>query len=175
MTNQNFSGEGKTLTEGQRACLRLVAEHRTSKEIARTLGVSVATVDQRIKFAAQKLGASSRAEAARMFTSGEPPIYGKPIYDAPDVLETADSDMVGPLLGGFMPTIDRPAMKLQDPLATAYPAPDWSIALPVRTSTRRVNDLSVSARIVWVLTIAFGIVIALALMINAVEGLSRLI
>ena len=39
------------LTDGQRDCLRLVYRHMTSKDIARTLGVSPHTVDMRLRTA----------------------------------------------------------------------------------------------------------------------------
>lgn len=54
------------LTIGQRLCLLLVAEHRSSKEIGRHLGISPHTVDQRIRFALKTLGARDRYEASRL-------------------------------------------------------------------------------------------------------------
>src|SRR5690349_2224559 len=59
------------VTEGQRACLRLVLQHKSSKEIARSLGISPHTVDQRLKQAMRHLGASSRVEAAKRLASLE--------------------------------------------------------------------------------------------------------
>ena len=55
------------LTAKQREVLDLLIEHKTSKEIARALGISPHTVDQRIQFAKEKLGASSRNEAALVY------------------------------------------------------------------------------------------------------------
>src|SRR3546814_1307756 len=52
------------LTEKQRACLDLLIERKTSKEIARILGISKPTVDQRITAARIILGAANRDEAA---------------------------------------------------------------------------------------------------------------
>jgi len=52
------------LTIGQRACLELVDDHATSKEIALRLGISRHTVDARLRQAMQILGVSSRREAA---------------------------------------------------------------------------------------------------------------
>jgi DNA-binding CsgD family transcriptional regulator len=75
------------LTEGQINCLRLVSQNYTSKEIARLLGISPFTVDQRLDAARKKLSATSRTDAARRFTelsSGE--IYEPLVYD-PDALE----------------------------------------------------------------------------------------
>jgi len=52
------------LTDKQRQVLDLLIEHKTSKEIARRLCISPHTVDQRIQFAKDKLGARTRSEAA---------------------------------------------------------------------------------------------------------------
>ncbi len=69
------------LTEGQKSCLRLVGNQLTSKEIARELGISPFTVNQRLDSARKKLGAESRVDAARLFAAfdGEP-IYQRMIY-----------------------------------------------------------------------------------------------
>ena len=55
------------LTAKQREVLDLLIEHKTSKEIARLLEISPHTVDQRIQFAKEKLGASSRNEVAAIY------------------------------------------------------------------------------------------------------------
>ncbi len=52
------------LTEKQRQVLDLLIQYKTSKEIARRLGISPHTVDQRIEFAKRKLGARSRQDLA---------------------------------------------------------------------------------------------------------------
>jgi FixJ family two-component response regulator len=49
------------LTEGQKACLRLVDDHLTSKEIGRSLGISHFTVDQ----GWTRRGATERRNAQR--------------------------------------------------------------------------------------------------------------
>jgi DNA-binding CsgD family transcriptional regulator len=59
------------LSERQKDCLRLVAAHLTSKQIARELGVSRFTVDQRLDTARRTLGVSSRKEAALLFAQFE--------------------------------------------------------------------------------------------------------
>ena len=55
------------LTAKQREVLDRLIEHKTSKEIARELGISPHTVDQRIQFAKEKLGAASRSEVALLY------------------------------------------------------------------------------------------------------------
>ncbi len=64
-------GERTQLTEGQKACLRLVDDHHTSKEIARILGIYPFTVDQRLDAARRKLDAQSRKDAAKIFAAME--------------------------------------------------------------------------------------------------------
>ncbi len=55
------------LTQKQRECLQLVVQRRSSKQIARILGISKPAVDQRITNARNVLGAANRDEAAIMF------------------------------------------------------------------------------------------------------------
>jgi DNA-binding CsgD family transcriptional regulator len=64
------------LTPRERECLRLVAEHLHSKEIARRLSISQHTVDGHLNEARRRLGVSSRRDAARLlrdWESGHPP------------------------------------------------------------------------------------------------------
>ena len=76
------------LTEGQKACLRLVAQLQTSKEIARTLGISPFTVDQRLDAARRKLNSTSRIDAAKIFDAMERNMERNEIYQ-PFVYETS--------------------------------------------------------------------------------------
>jgi DNA-binding CsgD family transcriptional regulator len=55
------------LSQHQLDVLALVAEHKSSKEIARELGISPDTVDQRLKRVKAITGVSGRAEAARLY------------------------------------------------------------------------------------------------------------
>lgn len=60
-----------TLSDGQKACLRLVARGMSSKEIAKALGLTPQTVDTYVKVSMARLGASNRREAARMLVAAE--------------------------------------------------------------------------------------------------------
>jgi DNA-binding CsgD family transcriptional regulator len=55
------------LTLKQRACLDLLLERKTSKQIGRELGISKYTVDQRITAARLALGASDRDDTANRY------------------------------------------------------------------------------------------------------------
>lgn len=64
-----------TLSQRQAECLLLAGQGYTSKEIARSIGISPSTVDNHIGAAIDRLGARNRAEAARfmlMQTSSDP-------------------------------------------------------------------------------------------------------
>jgi len=86
-----------SLSPRQAACLRLVWERQaTSKEIARALGISKATVDGYIAEAVEALGASNRREAARMAfgetpraASGDDPARVPDEADEPPPAETS--------------------------------------------------------------------------------------
>ncbi|MBN9318251.1 MAG: helix-turn-helix transcriptional regulator [Caulobacterales bacterium] len=61
------------LTPRELDCLRLVALHLTSKAIAKQLGISPYTVDKHLREALQKLGVSTRREAAIVLGRFETP------------------------------------------------------------------------------------------------------
>jgi len=83
------------LTGKQREVLDLLIEHKTSKEIARRLGISPHTVDQRIQFAKDKLGAVSRNEAAVTYRRLLQ-LSGRVTYEESHVSELVEVDQ-GPL------------------------------------------------------------------------------
>lgn len=83
------------LTHKQCQALDLLIEHKTSKQIARELGISPNTVDQRLNFARQKLNVNGRSELAVRYREMKA-ICGKTTYektriDAPAIpLENID-------------------------------------------------------------------------------------
>jgi DNA-binding CsgD family transcriptional regulator len=56
-----------TLTSKQRDVMALVADNRTSKEIAARLNISESAVNQRIEMIRQRLGGLPRGELARLY------------------------------------------------------------------------------------------------------------
>lgn len=57
------------LTDKQIEVLELLVDHRSTKEIARILGISPSAVDQRIYAAADRLGEADRRQLARKYLS----------------------------------------------------------------------------------------------------------
>lgn len=72
------------LTEKQRACLDLLLEHKTSKEIARRLDISKHTVDQRLAAARDTLGTADRNDTAVVYRQLKS-LYDRMTYDAVQV------------------------------------------------------------------------------------------
>jgi DNA-binding CsgD family transcriptional regulator len=95
MVGQSETDRAKVtrLTAKQRECMRLVVLRKSSKEIARELGIAKPTVDQRITNARQILGARNRDEAAIIFARGTTE-YDRVIYDSARVCgEASLADM----------------------------------------------------------------------------------
>ena len=86
MVHHMESDRIEKLTEAQRVCLRMVLMHLSSKDIARELGISPHTVDQRLRMAIQVLGVANRFEAARILARHESQTpYQSAIYQTPHV------------------------------------------------------------------------------------------
>ena len=99
-----------SLSDGQKACLRLVSRGMSSKEIALETRLSPQTVDTYVKQAMAKLGASNRREAARILNeaeasqkSGSPP---SPLAETPPAATVTGSTwrrlMRPPPIGGTL-------------------------------------------------------------------------
>ena len=99
------------LTDKQRACLDLLVERKTSKQIARQLDIAKVTGDQRIRAARNILGASNRDEAAIIYARLKP-IYDRMIYLPVDLPRPST------LLPTINPNGGKPeVIALSDPLA----------------------------------------------------------
>ncbi|MCZ8368787.1 MAG: DUF4019 domain-containing protein [Porphyrobacter sp.] len=84
----------EALTDKERHTLRLILRGHDAKSAARELGLSVHTINERLRDARRKLGVTSSREAARRLLAeeGETPetLGDKPLGDAPDVRPGAD-------------------------------------------------------------------------------------
>jgi DNA-binding CsgD family transcriptional regulator len=68
------------LTDKQHQVLGLLLQHKTSKEIARELGISPHTVEQRLRCAKDKLGVTRRGDLATAYMR-LPRTCEKPLYE----------------------------------------------------------------------------------------------
>jgi DNA-binding CsgD family transcriptional regulator len=79
----------KKLTDKQREVLTLVVQRKTSKQIARILGISKPAVDQRIASARDTLAVASRDDAALLFMQAND-TYHRVIYDPAQLHKNAE-------------------------------------------------------------------------------------
>ena len=172
------------LNAGERLCLTLVAKGKSSKIIGRELNLSPHTIDDRVRSACAKLGAANRTEAAQIFMAatyaGDSTAYeetSKLRYENSGIsdggnrrnkwLSAGESDgsdeydrerirrliSLGDSGGGEARSDNR------HPIATFF----WG-----------TNKLSAGRRILIILAIAFGFVVAVATLVNVMDVLSRL-
>jgi DNA-binding CsgD family transcriptional regulator len=146
------------LTDGQKACLRLVDDHHTSKEIARILGISPFTVDQRLDAARRKLNAPSRKDAAKIFAMMEHGISEPFVYE-PQRLATAS----------FGDTSATPPNRVGQALAK------FSSLVSVPPIGGERHELSKKEILVQSLNIAFFSTLVIALVVVVLTGTLRLL
>lgn len=168
------------LTEAQRVCLRMVLMHLSSKDIARELGISPHTVDQRLRIAIQSLGVANRFEAARILAKHEGPApYQSAVYQSPHVAPAPAPATVGlsDIHGmrqsdnGFHGTAVR-----EEQLAFRTPAlaTGGFVNLPFPTPGRERNDLNVLQRLGWIVSIAIASALAFGGLLAGLDALKRL-
>jgi DNA-binding CsgD family transcriptional regulator len=146
------------LSDGQKACLRLVDDHHTSKEIARILGISPFTVDQRLDAARRKLGAASRKDAAKLFAAMEQDGISDPfVYEAQRLEQQGRTG-----ISGSSPHRSEPIFERMSSL----------VSIPPIGGER--HELSKKEILVQSLNIAFFSTLVIALVVVVLTGTLRL-
>ena len=83
------------LTERQRQCLEGFLTRKTAKEIGRELGITHHAVEQHLKAARRKFGASDTIEAARRYAAGTYATV-EPYYGTSEVSDSATVTQCNP-------------------------------------------------------------------------------
>ena len=168
------------LNDGQRDCLRLVLGHLTSKEIARELGVSPHTVDQRLRTAMRILNAQSRFEAARIFAAlDHEPTYQPLIYQAPLVERDSKNGNQDPSSGKTRSdkagrADDSANVESGGALMALERSEFRHRPLPIPRFRGEKNRLAAVERLGWILAIAIGAALSFGGLMSGLEALSRL-
>lgn len=164
------------LTAGQLDCLRLVAEHLSSKEIAAQLDISPHTVDQRIRRALQVLGVDRRSQAARIVSRYSGP-YQCLIHQSPVIERAADARQQEGAVGIQIRHADRAGeagstgfITEQRPVFTRP-----SLQLPFATRSNPRNEMSIGQRLLWIVLIATGAAFSAGMYLAGLESLARLL
>jgi DNA-binding CsgD family transcriptional regulator len=164
------------LTPGQLDCLRLVAQHLSSKEIAAELGISPHTVDQRIRQSLQTLGVPRRAQAARLVSQHCEP-YQRLIHQSPYIEGGAGlADQGGTVsnqirhAGRAGEAWDVPGFETEQKRGSSWS----SLQLPFATRSHPRNEMSVGLRLLWIVVIATGAAFSAGMYLAGLESLARL-
>ena len=173
------------LTKGQADCLRLVAQHLSSKEIALQLGISSHTVDQRIRGALQSLGVERRSQAARMLIEGDqrsgaappsPATAYQPLIHQPPYI--AEPDNIAHQSGAISYQI-RHADRAEGSGNTGFETEQKTLSrsplvLPFATRSHPSNEMSVAQKLTWIVVIAIGTTFSAGMYLAGLESLSRM-
>ena len=168
------------LSEGQRACLRMVYRHMETKEIARILGISPDGVAQRIKTAMRILGVHRRRDAARILAEAEvgasTPSYPSRVNPSWDIAGIAQApNMPLSIAGERQPVCEPTSRGLREEQVAfeTYFAPPAPV-LPLPLGGARPNDVGWLRRLAWIAAIAIGGALAFGALAAGVEALGRL-
>lgn len=148
MNPSDAAAKAAILTDAQRRYLRLVAEGRTSKQIAQEVGGSHHTVNVQIGAAMRVLGAASRRQAAAMVGAADRTGSYEPSYEPP---------AIAPSLAGGQAAPRHDHARDEQP---------WPI--PIATAARPTNSLSVAQRLAWILVIAAAVALLLGGVVSGV-------
>lgn len=165
------------LSDGQLDCLRLVAQHLSSKEIAVELDISPHTVDQRIRQALQILNVSRRSHAARLVAQHCEP-YQRLIHQPPYIVTDSNRGETDAAVSKQIRHADR-AGKARD--GAGFETEQkyglfWpSLQLPFATRRHPRNEMSVGLRLLWIVVIATGAAFSAGMYLAGLESLARLL
>jgi biotin operon repressor len=161
----------------------LIAQFKSSKEIARELGISHHTVDQRAKRIQAIMGVASRSEAARIFVAvkglgDQTEIWGDLVHQSPELPEQPFSaiPIVSPI--EWNPKGDEDGFSLRETQAQ-YFAGDFKKAgraswYSVLFEASRSNELTLTVRTAIIAIIMLTSLLTLSALIGLAEGISRI-
>lgn len=169
------------LTEPQRACLRRVYQLQTSKDIARELGISPHTVDQRLRVAARTLGVATRIEAARLLANYEQTGNGlyqsfvyQPLDVAPDGAFAVHSKQAVGVSSNSEYGLNETARERQLDYRSFVPEQQRSIAIPIPLALGDENKLGIWTRVGWIVFITIAVALSFGAILSGLESLGSL-
>ncbi len=157
------------LTDKHRACLDLVVERKSSKEIARVLQISKPTVDQRITAARKILGAADRDQAAVIYARLKS-VYDRVTYDP---VQLPPLPVLVP--SNFSDGDPSSVLLLSDNIAPSIRTGDIGkdFLAPFQEGWR--HDYGIPARIMIMVAMLTALVIVVFLGLGIAETLTRLV
>ena len=163
------------LTSRQLDCLRLVARHLSSKEIAAELCISPHTVDQRIRQTLQILGVERRSQAARIVIDETGP-YQRLIHQSPDIAVDPAGEQQEEAISHQIRHADRAGGTGETGFETEQRSQLRSpLVLPFATTSHPSNGMSDGLKLTWIVIIAIGAAFSAGMFLAGLESLSRMI
>ncbi|HEX8624898.1 MAG TPA: helix-turn-helix transcriptional regulator [Allosphingosinicella sp.] len=168
------------LTEQQRACLRHVYAHLTSKEIAPIMGIAPGSVDQHIKAAMRVLNVEDRRTAARVLAEYEARHEGRddsPVVAYPPIHSGSPGDpynFVPPIVSGWQPHESAGGSMREEQAFFRVATPTGSPTFQFPMGASKPGDLNWATRLMWIAAIAIGVALAFGALVSAIEALGRL-
>lgn len=174
------------LSHQQKQCLLMVADLQSSKEIARQLGITPNTVDNRLKRAQVLLGAHSRAEAAKILSAtlisadilsefkcqslaGQNSALAKAKYQRSSNGSSRQEDRPSADVGSQLHDIGIGYQPMSYSFETGPTS--WMSLL---ANGELDNELGISARLFLIMALMITLAVSCALLVTLAEGLSRL-
>lgn len=145
------------LTSREKECLRLLLTPMRAKEVARTTGLSVNTVNEHLKSARRKLGTSDSWSAALLLRALENPT------------KSSDTNKSGSRPTAFIHQKGGTEMSAPEPVMV-----ERSRILPFATKGRPWNDLSFRWRLAWPFLLLGVIAVGAGTIMAVVSELSQL-
>jgi DNA-binding CsgD family transcriptional regulator len=172
MTHDPMEERVARLTTGQLDCLRLVARHMNSKEIAAELGISSHTVDQRIRQSLHILGVERRAQAVRIVEQYQRLIHQPPYIEGEDASGHPEA-----AVGNQIRHADRAGEAGEASFLTEQRPVSFrpSLQPPFATRSNPRNEMSVGQKLFWVAAIATGAAFSAGMYLAGLESLARLL
>lgn len=147
------------LSAAQIETLRHVFEHKNSKQIARIMGVSPHTVDERVRRSLKKLNVPNRIEAARILA-----VHG--VFDHVTPYQPLTYQLID--LGGERPAVDADVGRSSFRRI-------FDIGSPFPTASQPANRHGLMERIIWPILIAFATILAFSALYSILVGLGRVL
>jgi DNA-binding CsgD family transcriptional regulator len=167
-------GQVERLTATQKACLRLVFLHMSSKDIGKQLGTSPHTVDNHIKAAMQRLGVENRRMAARLLAETEGLDFRRALTDQSPELGN-DTSPNATVFAQFEEKFESGSAEFTEKVSvqtdTRSHYGQASVRLPIPRYLGEANTLSAAERIGWMLALVVLICLAVGAMLSGLEAL----
>lgn len=173
------------LTQRQIDVLARVSQFKSSKQIARELGISHHTVDQRIKTIIDRMGVGSRADAARAFLESrydnglsECAICDSLTRPIPDRADDPFLAELKPSPGEWNPAAHEQGQRLNEAqvfyLADAQRASEIPSLISVLLKADRHNELTAWGRAICIIATMMLTLMLVGSIVRLTEALSRL-